>query len=200
MFKRAIWIGFLGLLVLGVLLTACGQTSKLSGADLSKKPAPDFRLVDQDGQSLALSDLRGKVVVLTFMYTQCTDDCPLIAGKLHTISEQLGAALDNVAYVAVSIDPANDTPAAINQFTSDHPLDGQLRFLNGSEAALKPVWTAYAVQEQGAAAPVHQSVTGHPTRVILIDKAGRERSNFDSDFDPADLMHDLHLLLNEPSS
>src|SRR5690348_8375798 len=55
------------------------------GDDLGATPAPNFSLTTPDGQAAALSDWRGHLVVLTFVYTQCTDICPLIAHKLSEV-------------------------------------------------------------------------------------------------------------------
>lgn len=94
-------------IALSLLLASCSQPVQLKGTDLGKDPAPNFQLEDQEGRQVALSDLRGKVVVLTFLYTHCPDVCPLIAEHLKTASSQLGAAMNQVAFVAVSVDPAD---------------------------------------------------------------------------------------------
>lgn len=74
------------------------------GTDLDGTPAPDFHLVDQTGQPVALSDLRGRVVVLTFLYTRCPDTCPLIVSKLGQVHDQLGEQAQGVAFVAVTVE------------------------------------------------------------------------------------------------
>ena len=70
-------------------------------------PPQDFRLRDQDGKPVSLRSYRGRVVVLTFMYTTCRDTCPLTA-------TQIRGALDDLKTpppaLAVSVDPVNDTP------------------------------------------------------------------------------------------
>jgi protein SCO1/2 len=182
-------------LLLALLTGACASPAPLKGTDLGKTPAPDFRLTDQNGRAVSLADLRGRVVVLTFLYTHCPDECPLIAEKLHATAGQMGDAMSKVSFVAVSVDPANDTPAAIQAFLRQHQVEGQLTFLNGSPDQLTPVWAAYYIAARANAEAASPASVLHSTRVIVIDQAGAERVNFDSDFNPADLTFDLQALL-----
>src|SRR5579864_3861972 len=64
--------------------------SGLQGTDLGGIPAPDFRLTDQFGKPVSLSQFKGKPVVVTFLYTHCPDICPVIADKLHSAMQVLG--------------------------------------------------------------------------------------------------------------
>jgi len=162
----------------------------------------DFRLPDQDGHPVALSDLVGKVVVLTFLYTHCPDVCPLIAEQLRTVREQLGDAAGSAAFVAVSVDPAGDTPAAIREFLKRHRVEGQLTYARGTFAQLRPVWAHYfvgsdATAVQGAAvtapAPAPGQV-GHTAVVYVIDPAGKIRVFLPGNFDPKDLVTDIRAL------
>ncbi len=185
---------FTGLLVFA---TACTSPSPLKGTDLGKIPAPDFKLTDQTGSAVSLADFRGKVVVLTFLYTHCPDECPLIASKLRLTSDALGATMKQTAFVAVSVDPENDTPLAIAKFVQQHQLEGTLRYLGGTREQLQPVWSAYALYV--APSPTNATLPSvlHSTRVIVIDPAGNQRANFGSDFDPADLAFDVRALVRE---
>ena len=189
------------LFLLIVALSACSAPVQLKGTDLGKEPAPDFQLTDQNGTSVSLTGLRGKVVVLTFLYTHCPDVCPLIAEHLRATNEQLGDAANQVAFVAVSIDPANDTPAAIRTFDEAHRLRGSLIYLNGTPEQLEPVWKAYYIGVSGDTSPssmaTHPELLSHSSRVVVIDKAGKQRVNLGSDFDPADLAYNVRALLKE---
>ncbi len=184
----------LGLVVL-LVLSACAQPVVLKGTDLGKDPAPTFTLTDQIGKQVSLSDLRGRVVVLTFLYTHCPDVCPLIADHIRVANEQLGSVSEQVAFVAVSVDPEHDTPAAIQIFDGQHRLNGKLVYLNGPREQLQQVWASYYVSSQ--ASTDNPEGIAHSTRVVVIDKAGRQRVNLDSDFDPSDLVYDVRALLNE---
>ena len=65
------------------------NTSSLQGTNLGSSPAPNFLLTDQSGKQVSLAEFKGKPVVLTFLYTNCPDQCPLTAEKLHaTVQDQ----------------------------------------------------------------------------------------------------------------
>jgi protein SCO1/2 len=182
----------IGLLVL-LVVSACAP--QLKGTDLGKEPAPDFQLSDHRGGKVSLADLRGKIVVLTFLYTHCTDECPLIAEHLRATADQLGNAMAQVAFIAVSVDPEHDTPDAVQQFLADHQLDGRLRYLIGSRQQLQPIWSAYFVAVQPGSGG--EPSVDHSIRLIVIDKNGKQRVNFDGDADPQDLVFDIRALLRE---
>ena len=177
-------------------LTPAVNSSGLQGTDLGGVPAPNFRLTDQSGQPVSLSQFKGKPVVLTFLYTHCPDQCPLTAEKLHTVMLSLGSAAHSVAVLAVSTDPKGDTTAAVLNFSQVHKMQNYWHFLMGKENQLSPVWSSYSV----FAAPTPTSTGGsvaHTTAVYVIDKQGRERVFFGDDFTSGQLTKDLQILLKE---
>src|SRR5260221_14761994 len=91
--------------------------------------APDFRLNDQFGKPISLSQFQGRPVVLTFLYTHCPDVCPLTANKLHTTMQNLGKNAQHVTILAVSMDPKGDTLAAAQNFSRVHKLGDYFHFL-----------------------------------------------------------------------
>jgi len=167
--------------------------SGLQGTDLGSAPAPDFRLVDQFGHQVSLSQFRGEPVVLTFMYTRCPDVCPLTAEKLHQVQLLLGKDAAHVVMLAVSIDPRGDTRSAALTFSRLHKLASNWHYLLGTHDQLSPVWNAYSVYAQDA---VDSKIT-HTDALYLIDKQGRERVFFADDFTNAQLTSDLRVLLSE---
>ncbi len=193
--NRVMVAALLSVLVM-IVLTACSAPA-LKGSALGKTPSPLFSLNDQRGAGVALADMRGKVVVLTFLYTHCPDECPLIAEHLRAAADQLGDAMQNVAFVAISVDPENDTPIAVQTFLQDHRLDGRLRYLVGTRAQLAPVWAAYSVAAQPSPLRQNEFLVSHSTRLVVIDQNGNQRVNLDSDFEPADLVFDVRALLAE---
>src|SRR3989442_1354794 len=87
-----------------VALTACAPT-RLVGDPLPSPLAPNFTLVDAlTGEAVTLSALRGRVVLITFLYTTCPDICPLTAETLRSSRESLGDAVKDVDFIAVSVD------------------------------------------------------------------------------------------------
>ncbi|HEV2582210.1 MAG TPA: SCO family protein, partial [Ktedonobacteraceae bacterium] len=125
-----------------------GVSSGLQGTELDGITAPDFRLKDQFGREVSLSQFRGKPVVVTFLYTHCPGVCPLIADQLHATALGLGKDVGRVAFLAVSVDPQHDTPASAIHFSNVHKMTRYWHYLMGTRDQLTPVWSAYGIDEQ----------------------------------------------------
>jgi protein SCO1/2 len=184
----------LAIVIVGLILLSCAPTPvTFRGDDLLETPAPNFALSTPDGKAVALTDWRGQVVVLTFVYTQCTDICPLIAHMLSEGYSDLGSDAARVRFVAISTAPETDTPISIAKFSQEQGMLGRWTFLSGSHAQLTPVWKDYFIDVESNAA-VDGSIS-HQSRVIVIDSQGRQRVNYAPDFKSDDLVHDLKALL-----
>ncbi len=187
------------LALLGVLaLAGCGgsspsaptlTTSKFRGAEVQPAKAKDFALRDQDGKLVRLSSLRGRWVLLAFIYTHCPDVCPLIAANLNSAMRQLGPKA-KVSVLAVTVDPKRDTRAAVRRYIRERRLLPQFRYLIGSRTQLLPVWKAYGV----AVEPGKLDTVSHGAFEPLIDPSGRVRLIYDSRVKASDVVHDLRLL------
>ena len=170
------------------------ENSGLQGTDLDSTLAPDFRLKDQFGRQISLSQFKGHPTVLTFLYTHCPDVCPLVADKLHIVVQSLGKDAPHVAILAVSMDPKGDTISAALNFSRVHKLVNSWHFLVGTLNQLAPVWSGYTVDAQAATSA---GTVTHSTFVYVIDKEGRERVLLDDDFTSTQLTSDLKILLAE---
>lgn len=107
--------------------------------------APDFTLTDQHGLPFHMADTRGRVVVMTFIYTHCTDLCPFVTMKLKSARDQLGSDADNAVFVAVTTDPERDVQPVIAAYSRAAGLFDGWHFLTGPLAAVKRVWFDYGV-------------------------------------------------------
>lgn len=172
--------------------------------------ALDFRLRDEEGRPFTQRDSRGRVTVLTFLYTTCEDTCPITASQILGALDDLGPAGKDVAATAVSADPDVDDAALARRFLVDRRITGRMRFALGSAKELCPVWRAYGVQPQGdqyrprcprrgapdPGAPVESFE--HSARVVVIDKRGYQRSAFPLDQLTSDaLANDIRRLQSE---
>jgi protein SCO1/2 len=103
--------------------------------------APALALVDQAGQPLALSDLRGKVVLLTFIYSSCSDVCPLITVAMAAIQHRLTEAeRERIFFLSVTTEPEVDTPEVLRAYAHRHNADlTSWAFLTGSLPAVQDV-------------------------------------------------------------
>src|SRR3989441_4503838 len=145
--------GWRGAIVLGLavaLIPTCSP-AKLVGDPLPGALAPDFTLTDgPTGETVTLSALRGRVILVTFLYTSCYDICPLTAETIRGARDRLGNSATDVAFLAVSVDPKGDTPETTRRFVQDHRVEGTLRYLIGPQAALARVWQAYGIAQAGS--------------------------------------------------
>jgi protein SCO1/2 len=158
--------------------------------------AANFTLTSQDGKPMALADLRGKVVAVTFIYTECPDICPLLTQKMVQVQDELGAEFGaKVAFVSISLDPEHDTPEVLKdyaQFWGAKP-DGWT-FLTGSPEAVRDVTRRYGVffakKEDGS--------VDHTQLTTLVDGDGQMRVQYlGARFDPEEFRHDLMSLVDK---
>ena len=150
----------------------------------------DFALENQDGTIVRIADERGKVVVLTPLYTQCQDSCPLVAQQVRGALDDLSAAdRKRVVAHAVSVDPVGDTQERAKQFLVDRRVAGYLDYLLGDRAELAPVWREFGFAPQ-------LDSREHNSYVVLLNRAGRQRVGFPIQYlTPEGLRHDIELLL-----
>ena len=147
--------------------------------------APDLRLRDQDGEPVTMAEYRGRPVAVTFVYSTCEDTCPALVDQVRGALDDTGV---DVPLLAVSVDPANDTPARARRFLNERRMTGRARFLLGDERALRPVWSGYGVAPQ-------ERELDHSATVVLVDGSGRQRVGFPHDhLTPEALAHDLRRL------
>jgi protein SCO1 len=152
-------------------------------------PAPGFTLADQYGRPLSLASLRGRPVLLAFLYSRCGAPCVLIAQQIRGALDELGS--HPIPVVIVSADPAGDTPVAVRRFLAEVSLSGRVYYLTGSDARLRPVWSAYGVHPAAAG----RAAFAKYATVRLIDSRGRERVLYGSEqLTPEALAHDASKL------
>jgi len=171
----------LTLLMVGALAACQGSAEGQSyqGTEFPDRPlAPDFRLVDQMGREAALSDSRGKLVVLTFLDSRCVDVCPLTAVMLREAAKALGASSGQVAFLGLNTNSFAAEIEDVRLWTEENRL-GEIagwRFLTGAPPELEAVWKGYfiAVDITSDGHDDHQHVS-HTAGIYLIDRQGRER-------------------------
>ena len=138
---------FLAAAAIGVLVSSCAKPSPvLLGTKMTKViPAVDFSLTDQKGAAYRLSAAKGKVVVLSFIYTHCDDICPFVALKIKDARDLLGPLAEKVEFVAVTTDPERDTPEVNAAYSRDAGLYDSWHFVTGSVVDVKKVWTDFGI-------------------------------------------------------
>jgi protein SCO1/2 len=159
--------------VLGVWVAQRGdEAPAATGWEGSVRPPgarlPDFALADQDGETVTAAALRGRPVVVTFIYSTCEDTCP---GQVQSIRGALDDLGRDVRVIGVSVDPANDTPDTARAFLLEQSMTGRMDFLLGTHAQLAPVWRAFGIAPQ-------RRGRDHSAYTVLVDAEGRQRIGF----------------------
>jgi protein SCO1 len=159
-------------------------------------PAPAFTLTAQNEHRLSLADLRGKVVVLTFIYATCADTCPVLTAKLAGLQGRLGAAFGaRVFFVSVTVDPGRDSPAVLKTYATGHGarFDGWA-FLTGTPAEIGEVTKRYGIFVKKTA----RGDVDHTFLTSVIDARGVLRVQYMGvRFDPTELLADIRSVLAE---
>jgi cytochrome oxidase Cu insertion factor (SCO1/SenC/PrrC family) len=157
---------------------------------------PRFLLRDERGNLVDSRGLRGKVVLLTFLDSQCTESCPLIAFEVARTLDRLDPEVRRqVEAVAISTDPAEDTRPAVRAFLRKQRALGRLRYLGGGQPLrkLRPVWRSFRV----LASVETGEDTLHSAPVRVYDRRGIWVSTLHpgADLTGANLAHDIAVAL-----
>ncbi|MCC7103651.1 MAG: SCO family protein [Chloroflexi bacterium] len=203
---------------LGLFLLAFGPRLGLRdtfrGASLGFTPAPAFALTDQHGQRVALDELVGSPVVLTFIYTSCQTICPMTTATVDHAIGMLDEDAGSVRTLAVTVDPERDGPAELNAYADRYHLRPGWQLLSGPASEVNQVVGAYHAEPLAAVAlseatgqatgehvaheagvPAAQSADlAHPTMVLLVDGQGTKRFAYGPGFTAEDLAHDIQLM------
>jgi cytochrome oxidase Cu insertion factor (SCO1/SenC/PrrC family) len=138
------------------------------GSSEGNSPAPEFRLVNQFGQVMSLSQFRGKVILLGFEDSECTTVCPLTTQSMVLAKELLGKAGNAVQLLGVDANPDATAVSDVLAYSRAHDMVNQWDFLTGSPAQLKKVWAGYKIDVQ-----VESGQIDHTPALFVIDQQGR---------------------------
>ena len=174
-------------------VTATPGKGFAGGALPTPKPAPDLALTNSAGKPVDLAAQRGKAVFVTFLYTRCPDVCPLTTDNLRIARRSLTPAQqEKLGIIAVSVDPKNDTPPAVQKFLARHRVSNTMDYLVGTAAELAPVWKSWGVA--AAADTTDPDFVAHSALIYGVGASGDIETVYRWDQAPADLAHDVPLL------
>ena len=156
------------------------------------RQAPDFTLRGSDGSALDLARLRGKVVLMSFGFSQCAAVCPVTLATLAEARRSLGKAGDAVQVLFVTVDPERDDVARLKAYMA--AFDPSFLGATGTAAALAAMRKDYGVTARKVPAS-DGYVMDHSSSIYLIDRAGKLRALMPYGRSAADFAHDVKLLL-----
>ncbi len=178
-----------------VTTDAAAEVAEYSGGTVSPvTAAPELGLHTWNGKDARIGDYRGKAVLVTFVYTNCPDVCPLIVDNLVRVKERLGPDAKRLQIVAVSVDPKGDTPAAVKRFLTAHRAIGRVDYLIGSRRQLEAAWARWGIAAR--ADPTNPDLVEHSGVIWGVDPKGRRVTFYPATgFDVADIESDVRNLL-----
>jgi len=159
-------------------------------------PAPEFTLTKQDGKRLALKDLRGRVLAITFIFASCADTCPLLTAKMAGIQSRLGSDFGSKVYfVSITVDPERDTPAVLKRYAEAFDANyAGWAFLTGTKAEIREVAKRYGIYYK----KTPRGDVDHTFLTSLVDRNGTLRVQYMGvKFDPDEMLRDLQSLIHE---
>jgi protein SCO1/2 len=143
---------------------------------------PNTPVVTQDNKSLSFYDdvLKGKIVILSFIYTTCRDICPVVTARLSQLEEKLGDIVGrDVFFVSVSIDPVTDTPDKLKEYANAFSAGPSWLFLTGKPADMEVI--RYKLGER------RENISQHRNEILLYNDAT-------GDWERASVFGDLNTL------
>ena len=158
--------------------------------------APEFTLTNQDGKRLALMELRGKVLAITFIFASCVDTCPLLTAKMAGIQNRLGADFGKkVHFVSITVDPERDTPDVLKRYGEAHKANAAgWAFLTGTSAEIREVAKRYGIYYK----KTPRGDVDHTFLTSLVDRNGILRVQYMGvKFNPDEMLRDLQSLVKE---
>lgn len=157
-------------------------------------PIRDFALVDQDGKAFQSRSLRGRVVLVSFIYTTCPDICPLITTSMRLVQEGLRPSeRRSVFLLSITTDPEVDTPEVLKSYAARYKIDlSNWSFVTGGLQSLTHVWKSFGVRVERKA----RGLVNHTSLTALIDQKGVLRfAYYGSSPDHKRVLQDMRSLL-----
>jgi protein SCO1 len=198
--KSRVVLWLLGLILLPQNLGAhvSGAPRVHPGPAVLNVKAPDFILLNQDGTRFESAKLRGKVVVIDFIYTTCTDVCPLFTANFAQLQRTLNKEhAGDVFFISITTDPEVDSPKVLKAYAQRYGADfTNWAFLTGTEKQLKAVWKGLDIRviRKGRGLVQHTSLT------TILDRQGLRRFNhLGEKWQTKDVLADISTLLEKKS-
>lgn len=182
------------------LLALCGAahaSGLKSGVFEPPRAAPEIVLPASSGKDVKLSSYRGKVVVLEFGFTHCTEVCPVSLAALAQARKAMGAAAADVQVLFVSVDPARDSPARLRTYLAN--FDPSFIGLSGTQAQVNAVLAAYGItaSKRMVEGSKTEYTVHHSSYLYFIDRQGMQRALMPFGRPAAEIVHDLTVLLKQ---
>jgi protein SCO1/2 len=166
------------------------------GRRVVNKAVQDFKLTDQDGKPFRFTNTRGKLVLVTFIFTTCPDVCPLLTAKLAGIQRDLAEKkMSDYLLLSITTDPERDTTAALKEYAGHFKADvHNWSFLTGLRPELTQVWKIFGIN----VTKTDSGQVQHTSLTTLIDRQGNRRVDYYGDkWREKEVLRDIEWLATE---
>jgi cytochrome oxidase Cu insertion factor (SCO1/SenC/PrrC family) len=189
------WLPFC--LIISIPLFTTAGPAQSGPEPAARAEGGDFSLTDHNGKPFSMRDRRGKVILLFFGYTSCTEACPVILGRINSVFKQLGPDHDKALAVFISVDPERDTTQVLREYVryfsaNTVALTGKKEEI---DAVVRQYGAKYEIEKSDSALGYH---VNHTTDIYLIDQTGRVRSRLKYTDRPAVIVDGVRSLLGQP--
>ena len=209
---------FSAIVVLVLFIPGCTspveESTTFNGGDLIPKEVLPFTLTNYDYTQFNMSDHEGKVIIVSFIFTECEDICPIITSYLKWVSEKLGDDYpENVSIISITVDPWTDTPIKMSDYVDLKNATWphlSVTDINSDLNEIESVWENFEVglkiidnstSNEDNTSGRHHSIdytVDHETATIIVDKSMKQRVMWgDYDWIPELVVEDVRILLDE---
>jgi protein SCO1/2 len=182
-------------LVSAAATAAADDGALIAGVFSPPRLAPEFSLQGSDGTTLKLSRYRGKVVLLSFGYTSCTEVCPVTLSVLALAHRKLSTLADELQVVYITVDPERDNAEHMRKYLT--AFDPSFVGGTGTSEQLAAVRRDYGISVGRKVAVPGGYVLSHSSFIYLIDPRGALRALMPFGHGAEDFVHDVRLLLKK---
>ncbi len=195
--KRTIGLALAAFLLLGAGCSS--QAKEFRGEEIAEPAELELTGKNWDGNDFQLSDVGGKVAVVTFGYTSCPDVCPMTLVKMKELYASLGDEAEEVAVIFASVDPHRDSVEKISQYVPN--FDQRFYGLHLPNRELERTMDAfdlvvqYSQPKEGPGTDSFYYVD-HTGNFFLIDQKGQHRVTLPPSATAIDLEADIRQLLD----
>lgn len=188
----------MALIAVVMMLSACSNSSFEANMDV---PVDDFEATDQNGETVALSDLKGGVWLANFIFTNCKTVCPPMTSNMSDVQAMLKEeGIDGVKIVSFSVDPENDTPDVLKAYIGRYEKadESSWHLLTG----YVPEWIKQFAETsfQTLAVPEPDSDQFiHGTQIFLVNQEGTVVKSYDGNLEVPyeEIVADVDVLTSE---
>ena len=189
-----------------LIFTSCDNQNHLAGTKLSNHKGYSYSLLDHEGKVVTNSSRKSTITVLTFMFTRCTDVCPIVTSTIRTALRN-GLEDEKVQVHIITVDPEQDTPEAAIQFVEKWNLPSNWSFISGKEQDLRPIWNSYFVNPVNSNGSPKTGIDSlksaldrrykviHTAPVFILDRDGVARVLHTNPIKPMELAKDIEIIV-----